>query len=512
MIMACSESSPPSPSVADDGGGGTGPIGGPPPGSGSSESGRSSESGGSSGNEPSDSLDSGGNSEIEVPRASEGGAGMAPGDDPPISGAAHGGRQGDGGGGQHEQLAPGGQAGEGGAPTEDPLPAGASCLACGAAACGSTLQRCEQNPECSPWLTCLRGCDTRSCVDTCDSSHAAVARVFYGVYACLCGSCDSSCQLAASCEKRCTDNDGLPPSSSAPATLAETGLYTSEGAISPVVYPYDVRFPLWADGSGKGRYIYVPRCANIRTEDMDHWEFPIGTRLWKHFSVGDAVVETRLLHRYGSAPTDWSFATYGWNPKSPGDPRQATRVLHGQPNTAGTLHDIPDPSACPSCHGKLPDKPLGFSAFQLSHSGPGLNMQRLSDWGWLSVPARAGFQVPGTAVQQAALGYLHGNCGGCHNGSADIPRENPMRLRLLVSQTSFAATDTVRTTIGVPTVNAYAELQGKPRIDPQSRETSSIFLRMRDRNKFPMPPLASKFADSAGGVAEIGAFIDALPK
>jgi hypothetical protein len=407
-----------------------------------------------------------------------------------------------------EETGEAGQAGAG----EQPAPAGAACLACGGGACGGALQQCQQNPECAPWLSCLQACDSPSCVAECDARHTAIERVYQGIYACLCGACDSSCQLAASCEKRCTDPDALPPTSTAPATLADTGLYTAQGALSAQAHAYDVRFPLWADGSSKGRFIYIPRCTSIATTDMDHWEFPIGTRLWKHFSVGDALVETRMLHRYGASATDWLFATYAWDAHSPHDPRKAGVVLHGQANAGGTLHDIPDPSACPSCHGKLPEAALGFSAFQLSHAGAGLNMQRLSDRGWLSVPARNGFSVPGTPVQQAALGYLHGNCGGCHNRSADIPREDPMRLRLLVSQTNYDSTDPVRTTIGVPTVNAYVELHDKPRIDPQSRESSTIFLRMSDRNKFPMPPLASKFSDLDGGVAAIGAWIDALPK
>lgn len=402
----------------------------------------------------------------------------------------------------------GGEAGDAEAPNDPSL----QCLECGRSECGDRLTACQQNPECSPWLTCVKACGTTACVAACDASYAQVSRVYQGLYGCLCAHCDGSCSLLASCSKKCVEADALPPVQVAPATLAETGLYTAQGNVSPKVNGYDVRFPLWADGAGKGRYVYVPGCATIGTEEMDHWQFPVGTRLWKHFSVGDTVVETRLIHRYGSGASDWLFATYGWDPKSPQDPRLAKCVPHGEANAAGTLHDIPDPSACPTCHSKLPETVLGFSAFQLSHSGSGLTMQRLSDWGWLSVPARQGFSVPGTPVQQAALGYLHGNCGGCHNGSVDVPREKPMKLRLLVGQTSYATTDTVLTTIGIPTINAYAELHDKPRIDPQSRETSAVFLRMSDRNKFPMPPLASKFSDVDGGVAAVGAWIDGLPK
>src|SRR5262249_14403706 len=35
--------------------------------------------------------------------------------------------------------------------------------------------------------------------------------------------------------------------------------------------------------------------------------------------------------------------------------------------------------------------------------------------GRLSHPPPGGFEVPGNATERAALGYLHANCGHCHN-------------------------------------------------------------------------------------------------
>jgi hypothetical protein len=330
--------------------------------------------------------------------------------------------------------------------------------------------------------------------------------------------CQDECGIADSCSKQCVADHRLPPSSEEPNALAETGLYAAQKpadglpALAPDVYSYEPQYALWADGAGKDRFIYIPRCSTIDTSDMDHWQFPVGTRLWKHFSLDGKLIETRMMERYGASDTDWLFATYGWDPSKPNDPRAAVAVLHGELDANATLHDIPDPSACPSCHGKLPEKPLGFSAIELSHHLDGLTMQKLSDWGWLSVPARRGFVVPGMPVQQAALGYLHANCGGCHNSYGQIPRENPMKLRLLVAQTSYADTDTVHTTIGIPTINAYPELHDKPRIDPGSPTTSAIYLRMSDRNKFPMPPLATKFPDTDGGVTDVTDWINSLAR
>jgi hypothetical protein len=412
------------------------------------------------------------------------------------------------GGGQAEPVA-----GQAGAASEPQPTAGETCAACATGKCG-LLDSCGQNPECSPWLRCLKACDTTQCSEACDESFADVARVYYGVYACLCDTCSAACGFAGACSKKCDDPGALPPSAVQPNTLAETGLYApgSGPTLAPYVRPYEPQFALWADGFGKDRYVYIPPCATIDSADMDHWQFPVGTRLWKHFSVAGKLVETRVIHRYGSGTGDWLYATYGWSADKPNDPTAAVAVLHGQPNANGTQHDIPDPWECGACHGKLPDKPLGFSAIQLSHAGNGLTMQKLSDLGWLTVPARTGFSVPGTPVQRAALGYLHANCGGCHNSAGEIPRDDPMKLRLLVGQTDYDETDTVLTTIGVPTLNANADLYGKPRIDPQSAATSAIYLRMSNRDQYPMPPIATEQPDSAGGVATIKAWIDSLAK
>jgi hypothetical protein len=427
------------------------------------------------------------------------------------AGVATGGGAGAGLGGS--EPSPGGEAGQPASVTM-----AEACVECGAQTCAGALDSCTNNPECSAWLDCFRACDGEACVSACDTTFARVARVYYGIYSCLCGSCEADCKVTPVCSKRCQDDNALAPTAVAPATLAETGLYAA--ATSPTVLPsiapgvesYAPSYALWADGAGKERYVYIPACATIDTSDADHWQFPVGTRLWKHFSLGGDLLETRMIHRYGSGAEDWLFATYGWDATRANDPRAAVAVLHGQPNTGGTIHDIPDPWECGACHGKLPDKPLGFSAIQLSHGGAGLTMQKLSDWGWLSVPARDGFSVPGTPVQQAALGYLHANCGGCHNSHGQLPRDNPMLLRLLVAQTDYAKTDSVMTTVGVPTLNASAELHGKPRIDPQQPTTSAIFLRMSNRGEFPMPPIATKLPDTDGGLALVQAWIEAMPK
>ena len=103
------------------------------------------------------------------------------------------------------------------------------------------------------------------------------------------------------------------------------------------------------------------------------------------------------------------------------------------------------------CHSKLPEHLLGLSAIQLSHTGAGATIGSLSAAGMLTVPAPNGFKVPGSDPgTQAALGYLHANCGNCHNSSVVTV---DLHLRLLVGQTSVESTDAFMSAVGKPTTN-----------------------------------------------------------
>ena len=79
-----------------------------------------------------------------------------------------------------------------------------------------------------------------------------------------------------------------PPAqlSAVPARLTETGLYADlrADALAPGVLPYRPQFELWSDGASKRRWISLPPGTRIDTSDMDSWQFPEGTKLWKEFS------------------------------------------------------------------------------------------------------------------------------------------------------------------------------------------------------------------------------------
>jgi hypothetical protein len=152
---------------------------------------------------------------------------------------------------------------------------------------------------------------------------------------------------------------------------------------------------------------------------------------------------------------------------------------------------------CKQCH-SLPEKILGFSAFQLSHSLPGETMASLSAAGLLTVPNADGFEPPGaTNLEKDALGYLHANCGNCHHDSGLFP---DMRLRLLVGQTTLETTDTYTTSVGVPVLSF--DCAGNPpcdRIEPGNPAASAVIMRMGVRQiGVQMPPIGTEVVDDAG--------------
>ena len=93
----------------------------------------------------------------------------------------------------------------------------------------------------------------------------------------------------------------LPPRSprlsELPARLSETGLYDGERpiALARGVRAYVPAHELWSDGAQKLRWIRLPAGTRIDSADMDSWDFPVGTRLWKEFSRDGRPIETRLL-------------------------------------------------------------------------------------------------------------------------------------------------------------------------------------------------------------------------
>jgi cytochrome c556 len=210
-----------------------------------------------------------------------------------------------------------------------------------------------------------------------------------------------------------------------PTALSQTGLYSdiASKALAPGVHPFVPTYALWSDGADKKRWVYMPPGSKIQTDangrGMEFWVYPKGFKLWKEFSRDGKVIETRLLQKLSDNATDWYMVAFKWNDAH----TEATAVVDGEMNAMGTAHDIPSQKQCGDCHGSMYDHALGFSAVQLSHDDAtgGMTLAKAVELGWFNLPPpAAGYELPGTEVEQKALGYLHANCGTCHNSFSKV--------------------------------------------------------------------------------------------
>jgi hypothetical protein len=297
----------------------------------------------------------------------------------------------------------------------------------------------------------------------------------------------------------------------APATLMETGLYTSPGIVDPEHRAFSPQYPLWTDGAAKRRWIQLPAGPVIDASDVNEWRFPTGTKVWKEFSFGGRKVETRFLWKTGDEA--WVFASYVWNAEG----TEATLApADGLPRVAevapGRFHHIPAVDQCRACHISNRTELLGFNALQLStdrdpHAVHGeplepgmITLKSLVEENRLA-PARAELiaQPPRiaarTADERALLGYLAGNCGACHNRQSDLA---PLGLFWKHSDMVIHGADALaglaahRTKWQVPGVKDGESLV----FDHEQPDQSAMLRRMRSRSPASqMPPLGTAVQD-----------------
>lgn len=172
------------------------------------------------------------------------------------------------------------------------------------------------------------------------------------------------------------------------------------------------------------------------------------------------------------------------------------------------VHDIPGRHDCLACH-ESASPVLGFSALQLSpdrdplalhadRSAGDLELPELVEKGWLRGLSPGLLESPPrivarTPTERAALGYLHGNCGGCH-------RENGPLASLDMSLAYALGTgeaDAITTTFDRP--SQFSPVDGPSiRIMPGHPGRSVLLKRMRARDPVTaMPPLGTRVVDEA---------------
>ncbi|HTM22764.1 MAG TPA: hypothetical protein VL172_19710 [Kofleriaceae bacterium] len=298
-----------------------------------------------------------------------------------------------------------------------------------------------------------------------------------------------------------------------PMTLADTGLYLEDGVtLADGVRPYTPRWHLWSDGADKGRWIQLP--GDIDSTDMDYWVYPVGTKAWKEFSLDGTRIETRLLWK--QTDTTWFMRAYVWNAEQ----TQAFAAPDGLTDAMGTTHDVPAPEDCQKCHNRMPDKLLGFTALQLDYDPPGSSDVSLDDLvtgGELSAPITRTdpdyyFPMPAdpTGTIAPALGYLHGNCGGCHHPQSDVHDVVGLELRLTTAFTGdWADTPPYQTAVNQQTELTVITAGLDKIVDPGNPTGSIVHYRMNRRGQYQMPPLATEEVDT-DAVAAVDAWINDL--
>lgn len=297
-----------------------------------------------------------------------------------------------------------------------------------------------------------------------------------------------------------------------PHTLRETGLYANVDVleVDSQHLAFSPQYPLWTDGAAKKRWISLPPGTAIDGSDPDAWVFPVGTRLWKEFSFDGKRVETRYLER--QADGQWLYAAYAWT----ADGREARLVSeNGRPGAyqlaGGRSHDIPGVSDCRACHQGSRSQVLGFSALQLSSdkdSGAlhaelrpvaAVDLDRLIEKGLLvGVPDSPQATRPriaaASATERAALGYLHGNCGHCHNDRGSLQNIGLFLRAAPAADVQPAIVSTVGEPIKKPAPGQSPEAM--LRIKPGAPDQSGLMQRMGSRySALQMPPLGTELVD-----------------
>jgi hypothetical protein len=191
---------------------------------------------------------------------------------------------------------------------------------------------------------------------------------------------------------------------------------------------------LYSYGATKRRWIFLPDKTQIDNFDPDGWKFPTGTVLIKLFTFEGMKIETRVFEKIadGSGFASWRPSVYLWrSDQSDADLLRtndfyALTDLERNVYAAGLVADryrIASPNQCVKCHSSSTDVALGFNYLQLSNATFDKNVLSLARSGVLAKSVVAFDSIPGSELQQAAIGYMQTNCAVCHNGSGPGPHD-----------------------------------------------------------------------------------------
>jgi hypothetical protein len=285
-----------------------------------------------------------------------------------------------------------------------------------------------------------------------------------------------------------------------PLRLSDTGIFADSKHTEPIARAIrdDPSLPLWTNGSEKQRWLVLPKGGQIDNTRRDHWEFPVGTLIFKTFSYAGkdqhVQVETRLLRRMREG---WDYQAYKWR----GDDADLLSLERSVPVTnkpsdaVKFKHEIPSRFDCRSCHESNETVVIGFDELRLSGSASGESqLAALAAKGVFKqpIPSEPDRVSDADATTRTVLGYLHGNCAHCHNASdntmSKLDLTHGHALANLVGKETEGSGQAsgMRVMPGVPERSILflamsgegddPELQAMPPVGVQARDTAAIKL------------------------------------
>lgn len=249
--------------------------------------------------------------------------------------------------------------------------------------------------------------------------------------------------------------------------------------IAPHAIAYAPQHPFWMDGATQRRFLELPPGTAVDAAVPAAWRFPVGTRLWQEIDgSGERPTELRLLEH--TAAGGWRFSIY--------ERQTGEHEFRLSPNHRSQRD-------CRICHFSDDTPVLGFSTFQLRDSIDELAARGVLRGVAAEAYAAAARVAARSPVEAEAIGYLHGNCGCCHDPSA------PLRgLGMQLSHPVDGALDlapAVTTTVGVA---ALLSLETAPQRIAIGEPSASLLLRRLTAtdSALRMPPLGRHDIDRDG--------------
>lgn len=309
---------------------------------------------------------------------------------------------------------------------------------------------------------------------------------------------------------------GGPAPETFPQKLSETGcvLVDDPTQAATGMIPYEINIPLWADGTAKDRWLALPDGETISYTPDGDLHFPVGSVFMKNFTLAGTLIESRLFMRHLDG--NWAGYSYEWN--APGT--DADLLSEGKTiNFNGQDYTYPSRTQCMRCHTAAAGFTLGPDIFQMNRdntypsTGRTANqlvtLQHLDMFGPPlptphpeNLPALPEILDSSASLDVRARGYLHSNCGNCHQPGGGGRGPADFRYSLTGSLGSMNICDVT------PEVGALGIADARL-LAPGDPARSIIAVRMERLDASTMPPIAHHVIDS-DGLALISAWIGSI--